>query len=342
MDIEQIRYGVQVESTGGTLIEACRFADILGVDGQTGAYAVLCDGAEDVTIRDNRFLRVLRHAVYLSVGASRCNVVSNRFLNCNNGVIIVFSRGVSEAQPVCRGNRIIGNWIKNVVAPVDPDAGQIRRNGIECAGNFDDLVIAHNHVENAANYACMIVGDQEGTPSNILLQGNTFRVGPDGPFQAAVYVEGSNGTTGKIKRFRWDENAVGGGASFGLHIQNTDAPQIVGGSIAETTDWSMRLGVGCENAWIRGTRYDNGLGVADSVGTVEDKRRLVGSTGTVATGTTITHNLGVEPSEIFVEGQIPGDIITFSNRTATTFDVTITKHDGNDGTPQPISWEVVE
>jgi hypothetical protein len=343
LDISNTRYGIQLEQDGSTVTE-CAIHTIVGVDGQAdfGGYGILADGSSEHFITRNRFWEIIRHSIYFSAGASRSFIEDNQISNARNSAIIVYSK-TTLGQPACTDLVIARNLVNGVTDPPTPNGGQIRRNGIELSGNLRNVQVLNNTVINAKNYSYMVVGDQEGTPTNVLLQGNISYAGTAGPTNAAFYCEGSNGTDKALAGLRLEENVVSGGTSFGIQILNAAAPRLRGGRVVGTTDFSVKIGAGSTKAWVSQVEKDNDIVLTDSVGTVQDRRILIGATGTIATGTTVTHGLGATPSQVFVSGQIPGDVISFSNRTDTGFDVSIVKStDGSNGTPQPITWAVVE
>jgi hypothetical protein len=339
LHISNTRYGTQIESDGN-VVDNCVYEDIVGVDGVTGGYAILVDGAKRVTIRKCEFYRVIRHAIYLSAGASFIDVLGGYAKDCTNDVIVIYSK-TSLSQPTCEGIKIEDFNIENVIDPASPDAGQIRRNGVTISGKVRNVVLCRVFVENPKNYGFMVVGDSEGIPANVRLIDCAVTGGSAGPSQAAIYCEGTDGTTTALLGLEIIRPMITFGASYGIEILNSLNAVIEGGRIAGTTDWSLRIGSGATGTRIKGTLRDAGISVADSVGTIDEKRRTSGATGTLASGTTITHGLGSTPASVQVTPSLARTVAFVTNRTDTTFDITFNLDDGTAATNQPFMWEAI-
>jgi hypothetical protein len=203
------------------------------------------------------------------------------------------------------------------------------------------LEIGGNYIENAKDYSITIMADSEGSPKNIHVWGNTCRKGAAGHASSAIYCEGTEGGP-LLEGLRLVDNCVDGGASFGIRIHHASEPILARNRVVNTDTFSIRLGLGCDRAWLDKNLVDADYDLTDATATIIERRRNYGSTGTISTGTTVAHGLGTTPAQIFIDGQIPGEDTTFSNRTETGFDVALTKADMTDGTPQAVTWEAVE
>jgi hypothetical protein len=339
LHISNTRYGTQIESDGNA-VDGCTYEDIVGVDGVTGGYAILADGAKRVLVQRCEFYRVIRHCVYISAGASFVLVRDCYAKDCTNDVVVVYSK-TSLSQPTCEGIRVEDFVIENVIDPASPDAGQIRRNGITISGNVRRIDLVRILVRNAKNYSFMVVGDTEGIPADVHLTDCSSYAGTDGPSQACIYCEGTDGTTNALVGLEIIRPIVVFGESYGIEIQNASNAVIEGGRIAGTSDWSLKIGAGAVGTRIKGTLRDAGISTADSVGTIDEKRRTSGATGTIASGATITHGLGSTPASVQVTPSLARTVAFVTNRTSTTFDITFNLDDGTAATDQPFMWEAI-
>jgi hypothetical protein len=343
LGISNTRYGIQIEGNNN-LVDRCDFSDILCVDGGTdfGGYAILCDGGLRNIIQRCQGTRIGRHFVYLSAGASHNKVLANYVVDCYNEVFTMYSRGESDAQPCCDSNLFAWNTVENVIDhPVDPDPAQIRRNGFGFSGNFRNLKAIGNTVINAKNYSYMIVGDQEGTPTNVHLVDCSSYAGAAGPTNAAIYCEGSNWFPAPINGLEIVRPVVVGGASYGIQVLNATQPNLIGGRVSNTTDFSIKAGAGCFGLQIDKTKYDMDIDTADATGTITAKKRTSGATGTITSGTTVLHGLGSVPAVVQVTPTLARTVCFVTNRTMTGFDVTFNLDDGNAAPDQPIMWEAI-
>jgi hypothetical protein len=249
--------GVQATNNSKRLLISLNiFENIVGYPGAFEGYAILANNANHLTISDNHFYEIRRHAIYLSAGTSDAVVSNNNIENMYGTAIQVFSKQ-SLSQPWCNNIIVIGNKIKNVF---DTEANV--SNGIIFAGQVSNSAMIGNVGTGIAMNMLKLDGT-DGRPIDILIQGNIM----SGCYKATVagaYLSGENVIFAN-NEIICDPAKTN---QYGIHVASSDKIRLINNVVKNAGSYGVKISANVTDIVLMGVTLLNTGPVSDDTGTL--------------------------------------------------------------------------
>jgi hypothetical protein len=159
---ENMTYGIHFLTTVRGSVTECLITGIIGASGVSEGYGMLAsDNCDHISVIDNKFKTIARHAIYYSSGTSNSEIIGNEIDGTTESAIPVYA---TNAQNPCKNIIIANNIIENVTS-VSGSIGY----GIEISDHVDNSKIVGNTIDNCENYGIFLQSDSSATDSTKII-----------------------------------------------------------------------------------------------------------------------------------------------------------------------------